>query len=154
MRQQVWLCFYLVFHFFFVVAKIKVFVRIKCFFFIKKGMYDCNVQIIVWRGSGIRFPCKYETPEKIAYVMCYTVLNWNDIWNRILIFETHDIRKITSISCISENENNIQRILFYTKKIWHLLQVFSLSFFKEKYYIRCRSFSQRSLSSVNIHSAL
>ena len=44
-------------------------------FFIKKGVYDCNVQIIVWLGSGIRFPCKYETPEKIGYVMCYTVLN-------------------------------------------------------------------------------
>ena len=44
-------------------------------FFYKKGVYDCNVQIIVWRGSGIRFPCKYETPEKIGYVMCYTVLN-------------------------------------------------------------------------------
>ena len=43
-------------------------------FFIKKGVYDCNMQIIVWRGSGIRFPCKYETPEKIGYVMCYTVL--------------------------------------------------------------------------------
>ena len=44
-------------------------------FFIKKGVYDCNVQIIVWRGSGIRFPCKYETPEKIGYVMRYTVLH-------------------------------------------------------------------------------
>ena len=41
----------------------------------KKGVCDCNVQIIVWLGSGIRFPCKYETPEKIGYVMCYTVLN-------------------------------------------------------------------------------
>ena len=95
------------FSFFFCCCQNQGFCSYKMFFFIKKGMYDCNVQIIVWCGSGIRFPCKYETPEKIAYVMCYTVLNWNDIWNRILIFETHDIRKITSISCISENENNI-----------------------------------------------
>ena len=50
---------------FFLVAKIKVFVCIKCFF-VKKGVYDCNVQITVWRGSGVRFPYKYETPEEIG----------------------------------------------------------------------------------------
>ena len=33
------------------------------------------MQIIVGRGSGIRYPCKYETTEKIGYVMCYTVFN-------------------------------------------------------------------------------
>ena len=51
---------------------------------------------------------KDETLEKTGYVMFYTVF----------YRETNDaIRKITSISCICENENNLNWIPFYTKKI-------------------------------------
>ena len=64
-----------------------------------------------------------------------------------------EIREITSISCISKNENNVKWIPFYIKKIWYLLHVLFTSFFKEKYLIG-RSFSQKSLSSVNVHSTL
>ena len=99
---------------------------------------------------------KYKTLKKIGYVIFYTVFYWNDIFNIILLFETEStdaIRKITLISCICENENNLKWIPFYTKKIWYLLHVFSTSFSKEKYSIS-RSFSQKSLSSVNVQSTL
>ena len=34
---------------------------------------------------------KYETLEKIGYVILYTVFYWNDIFNRILIFLTEKL---------------------------------------------------------------
>ena len=45
----------------------------------------------------------------------------------ILDREANDeIRKITSVSYICENENNVKWIPFYTKKIRHLLHVIFL----------------------------
>ena len=89
-------------------------------------MYGCYVQTIVWHGSDICFPCKYETLEKIEYVIYCTVFNWNDIFQNydILDRETNDeIRKITLISCISE-----KWIPFYTKKITTVTRLFPVIF--------------------------
>ena len=52
----------------------------KLFFAKNQGVYECYVQTIVWRGSVIRFACKYETLEKIGYVILHIV------FNRVLIF--------------------------------------------------------------------
>ena len=74
MGQQTWLCSYFVFNFW--GAKIKAFRSYKIVL-IKKKKYGCYVQFILWRGSDIRFDIrfKYETLEKIGYVVFYTVFN-------------------------------------------------------------------------------
>ena len=37
--------------------------------------YDCHVQTMIWGGSDIRFPCKYEEFEKAEYVIFDMVFN-------------------------------------------------------------------------------
>ena len=73
MGQQAWLCSYFVCDFF---GENQGFCSYEIVLIKKQGKeYGCYVQTIVWRGSDILFPCKYETLEKIGYVVFYTVFN-------------------------------------------------------------------------------
>ena len=41
--------------------------------------YDCDVRTMIWRGSNIRFPSKYEEFAKVEYLIFDMVFNCNKI---------------------------------------------------------------------------